>query len=421
MKKLLITALALYTTYTYAQVHKCYTHELMQHQEELTPGYLNSVEETFYRAKQTFSQDRSTVYTIPVVVHIVYNDPSENLEDSVIFNQIEVLNQSFRRTNPDTVNMRPVFDPIVGDAYIEFELAQIDPNGQPTTGITRTSTTQTSFLGVGGFPAEGVKSSTDGGIDPWDQSHYLNIWVCNMSFAGTPFILGYATPPNNLSHWPPGSADNMSDGVVIQYEAFGANNPNALDLGQGAMDVMGKTTVHEVGHYLGLRHIWADGDCNEEDGIDDTPNALDQSDFDCDTTKNTCTDNILTYGDLPDMIENYMDYSSETCQNSFTQGQVDMMRAILENERIDLISGNPATIGENQALNFQLFPNPSSSNTTIAGLEQDVTIWVYNESGQVVFETKASHQLSLPVFDAGIYFIKVVSDNEVGTKRFIQL
>lgn len=421
MKKLLITALALYTTYNFAQVHKCYTHELMQYQEELTPGYLNAVEESFQRAKHSFSQDRSTVYTIPVVVHIVYNDPSENLEDSVIFNQIEVLNQSFRRTNADTVNLRPVFDPIVGDGYIEFELAQVDPNGQPTTGITRTSTTQTSFLGVGGFPAEGVKSSADGGIDPWDQSHYLNIWVCNMSFGGTPFILGYATPPNNLSHWPPGSADNMSDGVVIEYEAFGANNPNTLDLGQGPMDVQGKTTVHEVGHYLGLRHIWGDGDCTEEDGIDDTPNAIDQSDFDCDTTKNSCVDNILTFGDLPDMIENYMDYSSESCQNSFTQGQVDMMRGILENERVDLISGNPASIQSTSTVEFKLFPNPSAGNTVIAGLDEQVEIEVYTESGKLVYETIGSHQVELPQLEAGVYLVKVISEQQVGVKRLIQI
>lgn len=421
MKTRFIIAFTLFVLSAHAQIQKCYTYEMMQHQEQLSPGYLNSVQETFYRAKQSFSQDRSTVYTIPVVVHIVYNGAAENLDDSVVFNQIAVLNETFRRTNPDTVNMRSVFEPIVGDTYIEFKLAQIDPNGQPTNGITRTSTTQNSFFGVGGFPAEGVKSSSDGGIDPWDQNRYLNIWVCDMSLLGSPFILGYASPPNNLPHWPPGSSDNLSDGVVIQYESFGANNPNTLDLGQGVMEVMGKTAVHEVGHYLGLRHIWGDGDCNEEDGIDDTPNATDQSDFDCDTTKNTCTDNILTLGDLPDMIENYMDYSSDDCQNSFTQGQADMMRAILENERIDLISGNPASIEKREDLYYQIFPNPSTSNAIITGLQQEVSILIFNERGQLVFEKKASDQVVLPKFDAGTYSVKLIGSNTVKTERFLQL
>src|SRR5690606_36225125 len=142
--------------------------------------------------------------------------------------QIEQLNEAFRRLNADTVNTRSEFLTIVGDTEIEFVLATVDPDGNPTNGITRTSTSQTSFIGVGGLPAEGVKSSGNGGIDPWNQLDYLNIWVCDMSLFNIPALLGYATPPNNLPHWPPGSSDNMSDGVVIQYQAFGPNNPNAL-------------------------------------------------------------------------------------------------------------------------------------------------------------------------------------------------
>ena len=375
------------------EVYKCYTHEAMQYQESLTPGYLEAVEASFERAKTSQSQDRSTVYTIPVVVHIVYNDASENLDDSVVFNQIDILNASFRRTNADTINLRNAFTTIVGDAFIEFQLAQIDPNGQATTGITRTNTTQTSFIGVGGFPAEGVKSSTDGGIDPWDQSRYLNIWVCNMSLFGTPFLLGYASPPNNLPNWPPGSSDDLSDGVVIEFEAFGSNNPNILDLGGGAVEVEGKTAVHEVGHYLGLRHIWADGDCTDEYCIDDTPNADDQSDEDCDTTKNSCTDNIGTLGDLPDMVENYMDYSAETCQNSFTQGQVDLMRGVLENERIDLISGNPASTSNFRQFEFNIYPNPSQGTALIGNIpKENAQLKIYNESGKVIRELKVSSQ-----------------------------
>ncbi|MFT4601668.1 MAG: hypothetical protein ACI857_001851 [Arenicella sp.] len=416
---LLLTSLTFVTAYG-QEVHKCYTHELMQYQESLTPGYLNSVEESFERAKSHSSQDRATVYTIPVVVHLVYNDPSENLDDSVVFNQIDILNASFRRTNADTVNLRNAFTTIVGDSFIEFQLAQIDPNGMPTTGITRTSTTQTSFLGVGGFPAEGVKSATDGGVDPWDQAHYLNIWVCNMSLLGTPFILGYASPPNNLPNWPPGSSDNINDGVVIEFEAFGSNNPNPLDLGGGALDVEGKTSVHEVGHYLGLRHIWADGDCTEEDGIDDTPNADDQSNQDCDTLKNTCTDNIGTLGDLPDMVENYMDYSSEACQNSFTDGQVDLMRGILENERIDLISGNPASTSEVGAFEFNIYPNPSNGVVIIGNLPNETALLkIYKETGQLVREMTITAQEKIEDLKTGLYFIQLSSEAGTVTKKLV--
>lgn len=400
------------------------THQLMLHQDELTPGYMQSVNETFDRAKLLQGNgDRATVYTIPVVVHIVYENAAENLADSVIFNQIAKLNEDFRRLNADTSNMRTDFETIVGDSFIQFELATEDPDGNPTTGITRTSTTVGSFFGVGGFPAEGVKSSTDGGIDPWNQADYLNIWVCDMSFFGTPSILGYATPPNNLSHWPPGSADNMSDGVVIQYQAFGANNPNPLDLGGGPITVLGRTLVHEVGHYLGLRHIWGDGDCTAEDGIDDTPNAQDQSQQDCNTTVNNCVDNIGTLGDLPNMVENYMDYSAETCQNSFTKGQVDMMRSIIENYRWELVNGTPASIESNQELAFNVFPNPSTGLVTISGLPlENQIVEIISETGQIVRSFVANSSTEeVSNLDKGIYFVRLRTAEGVATRKLIIL
>lgn len=406
------------------QYNQCGTHQAILDYDANHPGYLQHVNETFYRAKQTGSQDRSTVYTIPVVVHIVYNTPEENLDDSVIFNQIARLNEDYRRLNEDTTNTRDTFLTIVGDSYIEFQLAMFDPDGNPTTGITRTYTAQSSFFGVGGAPAEGVKSTANGGIDPWDQSRYLNIWVCDMSLFDIPFLLGYATPPADLPHWPAGSTDGMSDGVVIQYQAFGSNNPNVLDAGSGPIDVQGRTTVHEVGHYLGLRHIWGDGDCTAEDGIDDTPNAVDQSNQDCNFSANTCTDNIGILGDLPDMVENYMDYSAETCQNSFTLGQIDMMRAILENYRYDLINGNPALGVENSEIfSFSIYPNPASGNFIIAGLNSESkTITIYSETGsQLQVTTTTDQQIMIENLSAGVYFISVLQGEALEMRKVVVL
>ena len=128
--------------------------------------------------------------------------------------------------------MRADFQPHAGDPMIQFRLADFDPQGNPTTGITRTSTTTNTFFNIqSGGLAEDVKSTANGGIDPWDQSKYLNIWVCNMEipiFGSS--ILGYATPPDGLPHWPSGSTNGMSDGVVVQYQVFGRNNPNTIDL-----------------------------------------------------------------------------------------------------------------------------------------------------------------------------------------------
>lgn len=418
--------IVLTSAFTFSQQHHhCATHTSMLEYDAAHPGYMQSVNDAFSRAKQHQSQDRSTVYTIPVVVHIVYNTPEENLHDSVIFNQIERLNEDYRRLNADTINTRDTFNTIVGDTFIEFQLAMFDPSGNPTTGITRTATDVESFLGSGTFPADGVKSTSAGGIDPWDQSHYLNIWVCDMSFFGSPFLLGYATPPADLPHWPAGSTDGLSDGVVIQYQAFGSNNPNALDLGTGPLEVLGRTATHEIGHYLGLRHIWGDGDCTAEDGIDDTPNAAAESSQDCNFSNNTCVDNIGVLGDLPDMVENYMDYSAESCQNSFTQGQVDMMRNILEVYRYDLINGNPA-IGfeEENHTHFSIYPNPANGNVLITNLEsENIQISIVTETGQFVQTMLlASHEeLSLEGLTAGIYFISFQSENGSEVKKLIVL
>lgn len=404
------------------EIHQCATHDAILYQDAQNPGYLQSINDAFSRAKEHQSQDRSTVYTIPVVVHIVYNTPEENLHDSVIFNQIQRLNEDYRRLNSDTTNTRDTFNTIVGDSYIEFQLAMFDPSGNPTTGITRTSTTQTSFFGVGTFPADGVKSSSTGGKDPWDQSRYLNIWVCDMSVFDTPFLLGYATPPADLPHWPAGSTTGLSDGVVIQYQAFGSNNPNDLDLGSGPLEVKGRTAVHEIGHYLGLRHIWADGDCTEEDGVDDTPNAADQSDQDCNFSSNTCIDNIGVLGDLPDMVENYMDYSAETCQNSFTQGQVDMMRNILEVYRYDLINGNQAlNFPEEDQHHFSIWPNPSNGVVTISSeVTESAFVFIYSETGQLIQKVEMTdQQISVEGLTQGVYFVALQTGENSIVKKLV--
>lgn len=429
MKYILLPVLALLSIPAFAQHQRCGTPQAIQYQDQLTPGYAQLVQETFDAAKA--NQNKSNhIYTIPVVIHVVYNTPEQNLPDSVILNQIEILNQDYNRENPDTVNLRSEFLPIAGDPQIKFKLATIDENGMPTTGITRTSTSTTSFgslavLGGSFADLEMVKSTADGGHDPWDQSRYLNIWICNMAidFFGQqiPAILGYATPPPGLPNWPGGSTNGLSDGVVLQFQAVGSNNPNPLDTGGGVVDVEGRTATHEVGHYLGLRHIWGDGDCTEEDGVDDTPNADAESQQDCDPSKNTCTDNILGQ-DLPDMIENYMDYSAETCQNSFTQGQVDLMHGVLDGPRIDLVSGNPASVIENEVIAWNVLPNPTDGMIQIESEDIVKSIEIFNPQGErIVVNTPnaQSEMIDLSSFAAGVYIVRISNGADFAHKRIV--
>lgn len=406
---------------------RCATVEYMNYRESKQPGYIQSTVDVFNAAKASKSGNiakSDEMYTIPVVVHVVYNTANQNLHDSVIHDQIRILNEDFNRLNADSVNMRAVFQPYVGSGNIQFKLAELDPNGNPTSGITRTQTTVGSFMDAMGFftgdmsSMEKVKSTADGGMNPWNQSRYLNIWICNMavSFGGSeiPMLMGYATPPDGLSNWPAGSVQGLSDGVVIQYQAFGSNNPNPLDVQGQSFVVKGRTVTHEVGHYLGLRHIWGDGDCTQDDGISDTPNANAQSDQDCNTTKNTCVDNIGGV-DLPDMVENYMDYSAEDCQNSFTVQQMDLIRAVLENERFDLINNNNALgIKDKGTMMVSLYPNPANTSVTLkSDTSMDGVILITDINGKVVQTTTPNGletTIDISKLQNGVYQVAIESN-----------
>lgn len=421
----------LYTSHAQVQfTQKCGSDKVMQKMEEVHPGFEQGTKNLFtefYNSNDSRAISDTFLY-VRVVVHIVYNTPEENLPDSVILNQIGILNNDYGRMNADTINMRPVFAPVAGvDSRIRFLLADTDPQGNPTNGITRTTTSKTTFFSIlGGGLSEDVKSTANGGIDPWDQTRYLNIWVCDMSipFLG-PAILGYAVPPSGLPNWDPGSTDGISDGIVIQYQVFGSNNPNPLTAGGNTYVIKGRTPVHEVGHYLGLRHIWGDAtNCAGNDGIVDTPQANDASAQDCDTTKNTCSDNIAGI-DLPDMIENYMDYSAEDCQNSFTKNQVEFVRWVIRNYRTDIATISFTDINDLKAEDLLvLAPNPSNEYVNILTKSgaKILNVNLYNTSGQKVISDSFNDRktsINTRNLSEGIYFVEIVTNTTIQRTKLL--
>lgn len=276
-------------------------------------------------------------FEIPVVFHVVYNTPAQNIPDQYITSQIEVLNESFRKQLSDTSFIRPIFKDLAADVKIQFKLATVDPLGNPTTGIVRKSTTVTNW-DVTTFSnlslIDRVKSSATGGADGWNPKKYLNIWVCNMTNSITGFVqtLGYAYPPTNAPNWSSSTMpiDAIESGIVLSHTIVGVNNIFA-----SADYKNGKTAVHEVGHYLGLRHIWGDGNCNFDDGIEDTPLAGNRSTTTaCGSSKNTC--GLGTPGDLPDNYENFMDYTLTYCAAMFTKQQAAIMLYVLNELRAEL-------------------------------------------------------------------------------------
>ncbi len=262
------------------------------------------------------SRSALPIITIPTVVHIVYNDATQNISDAQILSQIQVLNDDFRRRNLDAINTPAEFLAVAADIEIEFCLANVDPNGFETTGITRTSTS-TDFFGL----TDEIKSRATGGQSPWNTTDYLNIWVGSLGGG----LLGYAQFPG---------ANPLTDGVVVDYQYFGT-----IGTATAPFD-LGRTTTHEVGHWLDLRHIWGDGGCTVDDGVSDTPLAggPNYSSIPCTHPgTNSC---VEASGDLPDMFQNFMDYSDDACMNLFTIGQRDRMRALFEptGDRVSLLS-----------------------------------------------------------------------------------
>jgi hypothetical protein len=264
------------------------------------------------RANQNF---RAGVITIPVVVHVIHNGDAygtgENIRDEQVLSQIQVMNEDFRR-----ISGSPGFGPGV-DVEIEFCLAQTDPNGNPTNGINRVNLTSAGWARTG---IEGtVKPSTQ-----WNPNDYLNMWTVRFA-APDDNLLGYAQFPSNstLAGLNANGGAANTDGVVMAFSAFGSSDIYPAGIYSAPYD-KGRTTTHEVGHWLGLRHIWGDGGCTVDDFCADTPTAG-APNYNC-VTVNSCNDGP---GDLPDQIQNYMDYTNDTCMDRFTQNQKDRMLTVM--------------------------------------------------------------------------------------------
>lgn len=389
-----------------------------------------------YAAKPT-----GVVYRIPVVFHVVYykNGTVEkgNVGDSVLQEQITILNNAYRKRHADTGNLRALFKPISADAEIEFYLATKDPGGAPTSGITRTPTAIDGFgdlsLVTGMDSLERIKHTSQGGFDGWPANRYLNIWVADMSIdlGGTSFIavLGYATPPLNPlpPNWgtDPSELMGMKDGVVLQYQCLGGSkNPGVAEV--APMSTSGRTAVHEVGHYLGLRHIWGDPAdttvaCTPagSDGINDTPDQAEQSSGQPSPLQNTCHENDP--GDLPDLWENYMDYSDDEYVVMFTQGQVNLMRQILGNQRQDLVNQNNTGFSDKdqQRNAVKVYPQPATQRLQLAFEGKVDQVVLTDVLGKMVKTVRGSKTIDVSNLPSGVYFLKLQSGKELYTKQVV--
>ena len=244
--------------------------------------------------------------TIPTVVHVVYKRNPENISKRQINSQITALNRDFRARNDDKSNVPSIWTGLVADAKVTFALASKDPKGRPTNGVTRTQTQRDSF-----GQDDSVKKRSTGGASPWPTDRYLNLWVCTLE--GT--LLGYAQFPGGPAR---------TDGVVVRNTAFGTTGTAARPFH------LGRTTTHEVGHWLNLRHIWG-GDyvsCTDSDNCSDTPNQKGPN-----VGKPSFPVISCNNGPSGDMFMNYMDYVDDAAMFMFTPGQAIRMNATLAGPR----------------------------------------------------------------------------------------
>lgn len=266
------------------------------------------------------SQDeRDQVFIIPVVFHIIHNYGAENISDEQVLNGLEILNRDFRKLNADISQVVPEFQGITADIEIEFRIANLDPNGSCTSGITRT---------VSALTYEGDDDMK--ALIYWPRNKYMNVWVC----ADAAGAAGYTNLPADVNNaW-----SAWKDGIVIRHDYLGAIGTSSVG--------HSRVLTHEVGHWLNLRHCWGNSNspglasnCNQDDNVSDTPNTMGWT---------TCNLAGATCNSALDNVQNYMEYSY--CTRMFTLGQRTRMRTAVQS---------------NVAQRNQLWTNTNLTNTGV--------------------------------------------------------
>jgi hypothetical protein len=408
------------------QVNRCGSAERDQLMSLHSPDWrvkrarMDSMITTYLKDRKSSRLTTEEVIRIPVVVHVVHDQPetsvgglnNPNISDEQIRSQIEVLNEDYRRRS-GTAGFNA--NPVGADAYIEFYLAEFDPDGRGTTGITRHRyLDKTSF---NPFSDDLLLAN----VAYWPSDKYLNIWTCRL----TNSYLGIAQFPSvdKVEGLDTANEPNvLTDGVIIDFRYFGRQT--------GAITSrvynLGRTTTHEVAHWLGLIHTWGDAVCGNDYCADTPPTEEANRTTVCVEKYSTCN-GVRTRN----MIENYLDYSPDSCMNIFTKDQVSRMRAVLalSPRRVSLVEyGKEGRLEPSDNLMVDLFPNPVRIELNVDVRFADFQDFSYSilditgrELTQLNYKNVYSRRLKLDVrlLPPGMYVMKVSTNSETVMKRFV--
>jgi hypothetical protein len=387
----------------------CLSQESLIHfQNNENPSTQNyqEIQNLIFESNRQISVDQRAEYSIPVVFHIVWKEDIENISNEQIESQLDALNDAFLGQNSELYTIPSIFQPFIGNVDIAFCLASRDPSGIRHPGINRVLTSIDKIgdaENLEGRPR--IKYSDLGGIDAWDPERYINVWIGRKELG-----FGEATFP--------GSTPMEEQGLIIDPSYFGTMGDN-IDPNYN----QGHVLVHEIGHYFNLKHLFGeDQTCENDDGIDDTPNQA--------NIYSDCPQHPQISCNSSDMFMNFMALTNDHCTRFFTKGQKEMMLSTLNNVRSGLKNTEctfievPGSLNDRVSAKFLLIQDLIELEMSLNNNEV-LEIKIYDMAGRLHFSNKVSHRkykiLDVQDLSTGIFLLELRIDDERKVEKFFKL